>query len=235
MADIETLTDGIEAVARFSEKRLGRASHFHLMACGGCGCPAFRQPCSLCGYYPMGADRGSWHPEVATKEMFCSMVERTGPGGRDGTIATWHALSNLRKYESREILVEDASIVEVPTAEEYWNAICVDGLRLERPEPAHRLADVWWAVSDMAAIANGEMYQPQSSVAPSVNALVRDWVEAVHSEDASELEAVLGRLRDMTSGLLFEYPRNGNLTSARSKFDEAIQRLQDERPMQMGA
>jgi hypothetical protein len=33
-----------------------RAKYFHLSPCGGCNQPSWKQPCSLCSYYPMGND-----------------------------------------------------------------------------------------------------------------------------------------------------------------------------------
>lgn len=234
MADIEQLIEGIEQVARFHEKRFGRQSPFHLGACGGCGCPAFQQPCSLCRYYPMGMEKGTWHPKVATKELFCSMVEKSGPEGRNGTIATWHALSSLQQYEDRERLVAAASTIDVPPAADYWDAVCVEGLTLSRPREDHQMSDVWYAVGDIGAIANGQMYQPQSRRAPAVNALVQEFVDAVHSGDRDEIEDVLARLGSMTSELLFEYPRNGNLTSAKEAIARAAERLREQPGMQMG-
>lgn len=235
MADIEQLIEGIEQVARFHEKRFGRQSPLHLAACGGCGCPAFQQPCSLCRYYPMGSDKGTWNPKVATKELFCSMVDKSGPEGRDGTIATWHALSSLQKYENRERLVAAASTIDVPSAADYWDAVCVHELSLSRPRPAYPMPDVWYAVGDIGAIANGQMYQPQSRRAPAVNAIVQEFVDAVHSEDRDEIEDVLARLGKMTSELLLEYPRNGNLTSAQDVISRAAERLRELSVMQMGA
>ena len=234
MADIEQLTAGIEAVARFHEKRFGQRSPFHLSACGGCGCPAFQQPCSLCRYYPMGTDRGTWHPKVATKELFCSMVEKTGPGGSDGTIATWHALGHLQKYEDRAALIDAASQIDVPSAAEYWDAVCVEGLSLSRPPEPRAMPGVWYGVSDMAAIANGQMFAKPSRQAPAVNALVREWVDALHSGDDDEFEDALTRIRKMASDLQYEYPRNGNLTSAVRAFDSAIDTLRERVPS-MGA
>lgn len=235
MTDVEQLVEGIEQVARFYEKRFGNRSPFHLSACGGCGCPCFKQPCSLCGYYPMGFDRGTWNPKVATRELFCSMVERSGPGGSDGTIATWHALSNLQKYESRDELVQAAAMIDVPAASEYWDAVCVEGMSLSRPDGEYDFYRVWNAVGDIGEIANGRMFQPQSRQAPKVNALVQDWVDAVHSGDRAEIEDVLGRLKKMTGELLYEYPRNGNLFTALEIIGRKIEELQDEPSMRMGA
>jgi len=82
------IAEAVEEIGRNAERMLKRHSPFHLQACGGCGCPSFRQPCTLCGFYPLGADKGTWHPKEATPEQFERMIERSGPDGRDGTIAT---------------------------------------------------------------------------------------------------------------------------------------------------
>ncbi len=54
--------------------------HFHLTACGGCGMPAFQQPCPMCGYYPMGndpAERKRCQEEGITEERWVRAVERS--------------------------------------------------------------------------------------------------------------------------------------------------------------
>lgn len=235
MSDVEVLIEGIEQVARFHERRFGSRSPFHLMTCGGCGCPAFQQPCSLCGYYPMGQDRGTWNPKVATKEMFCEMVERSGPGGREGTIATWHALSSLQKYENRETIATAASLVDVPSASDYWDAVVVEGIDLHRPEKEFTLGNVWYAAQDMQAIASGQLFAKPSRRAPEVNALVREWVEAFHSQDPEELLSVIGRLSKMAREMLHEYPRSGNITTAIRALSEAEALLEEKSHLSLGA
>jgi hypothetical protein len=230
MTDIEKLWDGVEAVARFHERRSGYRSPFHLDACGGCGCPAFQQPCSLCRYYPMGADKGYYSPKVATKEMFCTMVERSGPGGRDGTIATWHAVANMRKHENKDDVAAAAAEVEVPSAADYWDAIVVDGLGFSRQRSERFVNLAWYAIGDIRQLATGEFTgDPAYSKVPVVVAQIDDWVVALHSGDRDAMRESLEKLKDTAHKMRGEYPRNGNLSSSIERLSTALD-LMDEEP-----
>jgi hypothetical protein len=224
MTDIEKLKDGIEAVARFDERKFGRHSPFHLTACGGCGCPAFQQPCALCGYYPMGSDKGHYSPKEATREMFCSMVERSGPGGRDGTIATWHAVHRKKRYETKEDVAEAAAAIDVPAAAEYWDAVVVQDIRLHRERPDSFAWRAWTAVGDIGQLAMGEFSGTQPSRRSSeIFAAIDGWVDALHSEDRDAILESLVKLTDVAGNMRHEYPRNGNLLSAIGHLSEAIE------------
>ncbi len=229
MTDIEKLKDGIEAVARFDEKKFGHRSPFHLSACGGCGCPSFQQPCKLCGYYPMGMDKGTWSPKEATREMFCSMVERSGPGGRDGTIATWHAVSNKKKFETRDDVAEAAADIDVPTAAEYWDAVVVQDIGIHRDTPETFAWRAWTAVGDIGQLARGEFSgSAPSRRSPQIFAAIDGWVDALHSGDRSAIHDSLEALRDVAGSMRYEYPRNGNIISAIGYLSEAIKMLDAE-------
>lgn len=229
MTDIEKLKEGVEAVARFDERKFGYRSPFHLSACGGCGCPSFQQPCKLCGYYPMGIDRGTWNPKEATKEMFCSMVERSGPGGRDGTIATWHAVSNMKKYETRDDVAAAAAGIEVPSAADYWDAVVVDDLSISRDHSEQFARRAWTAVGDMGQLARGEFTgNAPSRKSPEIFAAIGGWVDALHSGDRPAIRDALEALREVAGVMQYEYPRNGNLFSAIRHLSEAIEMLDAE-------
>lgn len=87
--DLETtIADAVERIAQLSERSFLARSPLHLARCGGCGSPSFQQPCPLCSYYPMGADKGTWHPAQASREFFCQKVAASAPAGT-GNIATW--------------------------------------------------------------------------------------------------------------------------------------------------
>ena len=80
--------EAVEGIARLYERSMLTRSPLHLAACGGCGGPTFQQPCPLCSYYPMGSDKGHWHPHAATREFFCEKVAASAPDGT-GNLATW--------------------------------------------------------------------------------------------------------------------------------------------------
>ncbi len=226
MTDIEKLKEGVEAVARFDERKFGHRSPFHLSACGGCGCPSFQQPCKLCGYYPMGINRGTWNPKEATKEMFCTMVERSGPGGRNGTIATWHAVANKKRYETQADVADAAAGIEVPSAAEYWDAVVVDDISIHRETPETFAWRAWTAVGDIGQLARGEFSGTQPSRrSPEIFAAIGGWVDALHAGDRDAILGSLEKLRDVASGMRHEYPRNGNILSAISYLSEAIDLL----------
>jgi hypothetical protein len=224
MTEIENLIDGVEAVGRFDEQRHGRHSPFHLTACGGCGCPAFQQPCSLCGYYPMGADKGYYSPKEATREMFCTMVDRSGPGGRDGTIATWHAVARKRRYEDKNTVALAASEIELPTAAEYWDAVVLQDARLHRKTPERFASRAWTAIDDIGQLAMGGFCGVQPSMqSTQIFAAIRGWVEALHSEDREEIRSSFSKLRQVVGIMRYEYSGNGNMRSAIRNLDEAIE------------
>ena len=148
MVDVEELQNGVDAVGRFHEKRYGLEPPFHLSECGGCGCPSFQQPCQLCGFYPMCSDKGHWSPKVATKEMFCTMVDRSGPDGTGGTIATWHAACKAQGFRrDTDDAKRDALEVDVPSAAAYWEAVVENRLSIHRPTRPN--AAVWRAVHEI--------------------------------------------------------------------------------------
>lgn len=76
-------------------------SPLHLSACGGCGGPSFQQPCALCSFYPMGSDKGQWHPHAASREFFCEKVAASAPAGT-GNLATWVLAEKKRTVAYRD-------------------------------------------------------------------------------------------------------------------------------------
>jgi hypothetical protein len=223
MTDIDKLQEAVEAVGRFDERKFAHRSHFHLVACGGCGCPAFQQPCSLCRFYPMGADKGTYSPNVATKEMFCSMVERSGPGGRDGTIATWHAVSRKNRWEDKNDVALAASHIDVPSAAEFWDAVVVDGRSINRPSSELYEHLAWSAIGDIGQlVVGGYSNRQQSTRCPEVFEAIRGWIRAVHAGDRDAICEAFEKLEAVATLLTYEYSRNGNLRYARENLSKAI-------------
>lgn len=97
------VSEAVESIARLYEQSMLKRSPLHLSACGGCGGPSFQQPCPLCSYYPMGSDKGQWHPRTASREFFCDKVAESAPAGT-GNLATWVLAQKKRTVAYREDL-----------------------------------------------------------------------------------------------------------------------------------
>jgi len=101
--DLEaTVLDAVERIAQLSERSFLSRSPLHLARCGGCAGPSFQQPCPLCSFYPMGADKGSWHPARASRDFFCEKVAASAPDGA-GNIATWVLAQAKRSAAYKEM------------------------------------------------------------------------------------------------------------------------------------
>ena len=96
-----------------------RCQWFHLSRCA-CGAPCFQQPCTICGFYPMG-NYASETTRVAgkgTREAFVASV------GRYPNIGAWYVL------ESRKHTIAWANNPEFRAAVEADASACV-----KQPEP----------------------------------------------------------------------------------------------------
>jgi hypothetical protein len=93
--------EAVEGIARLYERSMLTRSPLHLSACGGCGGPSFQQPCPLCSFYPMGSDKGQWHPHTATRGYFCEKVAASAPAGT-GNLATWVLAEKKRTVAYRD-------------------------------------------------------------------------------------------------------------------------------------
>lgn len=93
--------EAVEGIARLYERSMLTRSPLHLSACGGCGGPSFQQPCPLCSFYPMGNDKGQWHPHTASREYFCEKVAGCAPAGT-GNLATWVLAEKKRTVAYRD-------------------------------------------------------------------------------------------------------------------------------------
>lgn len=195
MSSSVNLQDSVETIARHSEKVFLTRSPFHLHSCGGCGCPSFKQPCSLCSYYPMGIERGSWSPKVATFAQFSKMIELSGPGGQDGTIATWYIRNQAhRKPSIVEQLVQESRKLEVAETETVWNEISIKLHRVYRELEAPAVYSGWQGLSEIkATIDGGYGHPPLDSHLQKMQDVLSSWVEAVHSNDN---EVMLSAIND---------------------------------------
>ena len=94
---MDPLIATVVAVQALSASIYGQPSYFHLARCGGCGCPSFQQPCSLCNHYPMGERVVAPERPLFTCEQFEKRIAASGVSGLKGVagnIATWYARAN---------------------------------------------------------------------------------------------------------------------------------------------
>lgn len=226
MYDIEELKKGIENVARHWEVEALDRSPFHLSACGGCGAPSFQQPCPLCRYYPRGSDKGYYHPEVATKQMFCTMVDKSGPGGADGTIATWLIKNNERRFHNQERAIASAHKVDVPSASDYWDAVVDDGHSLGRYPSSQATYAGWRGMFELQAVLTGQYHPADANprLTDPLKKVVNEWVAAAHSDDHEEMKAAVAEGSRIAAEGLTGSRSNGNLRAAIRHFDD-VERL----------
>lgn len=123
--EIQKLFDAVERIARTVESIQHRQSPFHLGPCGGCGGPAWQQPCALCGHYPMGR----LDPKPAcTKEAFVKTVRASAPNG-EGNIATFALKDILRGRVPDGVTAWEG----LPSPEDAFEAIAVERRVFSRP------------------------------------------------------------------------------------------------------
>ena len=153
--DLETtVADAVERIAQLSERSFLARSPLHLARCGGCGGPSFQQPCPLCSYYPMGADKGTWHPVRASREYFCEKVAASAPSGA-GNVATWVLRQATRSVAYREDLsfrrVADAALAQaaelpVPDAGLVFDLVSGMEIPVHRERAPHDSGSFWEVV-----------------------------------------------------------------------------------------
>lgn len=222
--DLLHVTASVEAIARFSEVMTLRRSPFHLNACGGCGVPSFQQPCSLCGHYPMGEK-----PVLRQRpfEDFAAMIERSGPGEANGTIATWHAREEFRsvawmgrpetvRKETMREHVAMAAAIDVADARTVWDIVVGSGKPVLRQDCPLIVSQGWRAVDEILAQVDRHSNPNLSAKARHT---ARVWVEAAHGEDIDAARSALAAIRSVA----LQMPgagRNGNILYAIKIIDE---------------
>lgn len=238
MTDMDIARDGVEAVARFYEKTFHRGTPFHLAPCGGCGAPSFSQPCAICNYYPMGRDKGIYSPHDATIDQFTASVDRSGPYGQRGNLATWYLASYRRTVAHQNTsfaskiteAIKEAANLDLPSPELFWSVASrpAEGGLVCRHERNRRDLAIIWSVSDELANRSADL-AGRGAIRPDrmekVLRAVSDWVEAAHDGDdravfdaAKELESQIGEVLAVT--------RDGNLYYSRKRLQEEIEILE---------
>lgn len=225
--------EAVEAVARADERVRLKHSPFHLVACSGCGAPSFGQPCPLCGYYPMGTHKGTWHPKRASYEDFRRMVDRSGPGGEGGTIATWHArnVAYPRTAERSEEVARLAASVVVPDAGTVWDVVAVGGRQVVRDLAPTHVRDGWSGLSEANWLVIGEIGKGAPRLAPEMTDVLREWVAAVHGEDRAGMQSALERGLELCRRIEAVAGRSGNLSMAIDAIKRAVETLPPEVPL----
>lgn len=190
--DLEaTVADAVERIAQLSERSFLARSPLHLARCGGCAGPTFQQPCPLCSFYPMGADKGSWHPARASREFFCEKVAASAPAGT-GNLATWVMAQANRSVAYRELprfrhMAEEASAqasaLDMPDAGLVYDLVATGGISVRRERPPHDAGAFWEVV---AAIRSSAAWEAEMS-------RIGEAVEVLH---AGSFEAACSRLRE---------------------------------------
>lgn len=224
MYDHEELKQGVEAAARHWERECLERSPFHLSACGGCGAPSFQQPCPLCRYYPIWGDN-SCSPKVATKQMFCEMVGRSGPAGRDGTIVTWLIKNNDRRFPDQADSLARALDVDVPPAAAYWDAVA-EGADFSREFAGHAVHAGWRGMFELRAVVSGGYGGGGNPrLLPAVEATAAAWVNAVHADDTDGMLEAASAGRRLAIEAKPSSNAPGNLRAAAEHFDRVAELL----------
>jgi len=235
-----------ERIGRVYEQAMLTRSPFHLSPCGGCGGPAFQQPCSLCGYYPMG---GPDPRQPATLDQFRRSVENSMPGGT-GNLATWY-FGNFRKtvaykphssYKAKvdDLIAEAARMTDLPNADAVWQHVVVEGNRIRRPGVPAEALFLWSAVFETVHAfdrADEDMSRPSYygsngsySTSVYVPTGLRDKakegarlaVQAMHGDDDAWEPAVdtLSKVISELKSLRARWVPEGNLNSAQGNLDK---------------
>ncbi len=240
-----TPQETVDAIARMSERRSLTRSPFHLAPCGGCGGPSFQQPCPLCAYYPMGDDRGTWHPETVTREYFCSVIDRSGDHRSGGNLATWF-VRNLEKSAKgmaksdrqtvveglRPMLQEAQAMRGLLSPAQTFELVSERRLTLVRPIDDGHLHH-WRVLQDCRGLMRDvveDVTDPRRRCAPShehqgrLESSMRRMLDAVHKDDhvAAAEEAV--SIRGQLKGLARErhLAVHGNYVSAVGHLDTVV-------------
>lgn len=231
MTERNAVKEAVETIARLDEARNLRSSPFHLQACGGCGVPSFQQPCLLCGYYPMGADKGTWNPKTATFEQFSRMIEKSGPDGRGGNVATWHARYRAeRERNDVETAVEQAAKADVPSAAAVWEAVSVGGASVLREIPPAHVLHGWRGLEEARSLVEGEIGPGAPRLQEAMTDALRAWVKAVHAEDLDGIAACIEKSVELCSRIRHACGKSGNLGWAVEGLRKAADRIPSEKP-----
>lgn len=217
----------LEQIGRLEEHFTLRRSNIHINCCGGCGGPAYQQPCAICNFYPMGDDNRSYFPKVATFEHFGSSLRRSAPVGADANLATWYFKTKFErvtvmKGHVPEMIAQASKLDNMPSAETVWRIVVDEERSLRRARPPLHVQYGWDAIDGLNHLLTHR--QMDTKLATRIGKAVETWVQAVHSDDldatVSALDEVGLILRNHTAHIV-----TGNRTVALKAAEEAVENL----------
>lgn len=217
----------IERIGQLEEHFFLRRSHLNINRCGGCGGPAYQQPCAICNFYPMGEDKGHYSPKVATLDHFRSAIDRSAPAGMVSNLATWYFKTRFErvtvmKGRVPEMIAEASKLDNMPSAETVWRIVVDEDRSLRRARPPLHVQYGWDAIDGLNHLLTHR--QMDTKLATRIGKAVETWVQAVHSDDldatVSALDEVGLILRNHTAHIV-----TGNRTVALKAAEEAVENL----------
>ena len=224
--DLLFARSALEEIGKLEEHFLLRRSNLNISRCGGCGGPAYQQPCALCNFYPMGQDKGIYSPKVATLDYFTSAVERSGLPGSPPNLATWYFKSRLERVSVLKHMVaeavSEASKLKMPSPEVIWDLVVNQDLSIIRERAPLHIQYGWDAVDGLNHLRTSR--QMDTKLSGRISRAVEGWVAAAHSDD---LDATVVALEEV--GLLLRnhtaHIASGNRLMALKAVGEATENL----------
>ena len=224
--DLLFARSALEEIGKLEEHFLLRRSNINITRCGGCGGPAYQQPCALCNFYPMGTDRGTYSPKVATLDYFKSAVELSGSPGTSPNLATWYFKSKFQRIPVLNHMVSEAvseaATLEMPTPKVIWDLVVNQDLSITRERPPLHIKYGWDAVDGLNHLRTSR--KMDSKLSERIGMAIETWVKAAHCDD---LDATVDALDEV--GLLLRnhtaHIANGNRSAALKAIRDAVDNL----------
>lgn len=224
--DLLFARSALEEIGKLEEHFLLRRSNLSIGRCGGCGGPAYQQPCALCNFYPMGQDKGTYSPKVATLDYFALAVERSGLPGSPPNFATWYFKSRFERVAVLKHLVteavSEASKLNMPSAAVIWDLVVNQDLSIARARAPIHIQYGWEAVDGLNHLRT--LRQMDTKLSERISRAVEAWVVSAHSDD---LDATVAALEEV--GLLLRnhtaHIASGNRLAALKAVGEATDNL----------
>jgi hypothetical protein len=216
----------IERIGQLEEHFVLRRSNLTINRCGGCGGPAYQQPCAICNFYPMGENKGNYSPKVATLDHFTSAVERSAPAGTASNLATWFFKSKFERITVMRHLVPDmiaeAAKLDMPSAETVWGILVNEDRSLKRELPALHIQFGWEGIDGLNYLRTHR--QMDTKLAERIGKAVEGWVKVVHDDDLNATASALNEVRLLLQNHTVHI-RTGNRLTALKAVEEAIDNL----------
>jgi hypothetical protein len=217
----------IERIGQLEEHFTLRRANVTISRCGGCGGPAYQQPCAICNFYPMGEDKGHYSPKVATFDHFKFAIERSAPSGMRSNLATWYFKTRFErvavmKDQVPEMIAKASQLDNMPMADIVWRIVVDEERSLSRERPPLHIQYGWDAVDGLNHLRTHR--QMDTKLSGRIGQAVEAWVQAAHGDDldatVSALDEVGLLLRNHTAHIM-----NGNRLAALKASDQAVDNL----------